>query len=88
MLPSYGVHPWDAGNRSPAWQENLLAHLDAHPGARGDNQGFAVFGQVVSGMNVVRKILAQPTPGAAEEPAMKGQMLEPKIPIVSMKRMA
>ena len=33
VLPSFGLHPWDAGNRSPAWQENLLAHLDAHPGA-------------------------------------------------------
>ena len=33
VLPSFGLHPWDAGNRSPAWQENFLAHLDAHPGA-------------------------------------------------------
>ena len=61
---------------------------DAHPGAPGDNQGFAVFGQVVSGMNVVRKILAQPTPGVTSEPAMKGQMLDPKIPIISAKRVA
>ena len=33
VLPSYGLHPWDAGNRSPAWQKNLLAHLDANPRA-------------------------------------------------------
>jgi TatD DNase family protein len=33
VLPSFGVHPWDAGNRSPAWQKNLLAQLDAHPRA-------------------------------------------------------
>ncbi len=33
VLPSYGVHPWDAGNRSPAWQKNLLARLDADPRA-------------------------------------------------------
>jgi TatD DNase family protein len=33
VLPSYGLHPWDAGNRSPAWQEKLRAHLDANPRA-------------------------------------------------------
>lgn len=31
LLPSYGVHPWDAGNRTPAWQKNLLAALAADP---------------------------------------------------------
>jgi TatD DNase family protein len=31
VLPSYGLHPWDAGNRSPDWQKNLLAALDADP---------------------------------------------------------
>jgi TatD DNase family protein len=31
--PSYGLHPWDAGNRSPGWQKNLLAALDAGPRA-------------------------------------------------------
>ena len=29
VLPSYGLHPWDAGNRSPDWQKKLLAHIDA-----------------------------------------------------------
>ncbi len=33
ILPSFGLHPWDAGNRSPTWQQALLAHLDATPGA-------------------------------------------------------
>jgi TatD DNase family protein len=33
VLPSFGLHPWDAGNRTPAWQKNLLAHFDANPGA-------------------------------------------------------
>ena len=27
VLPSYGLHPWDAGNRSPNWQQNLLTAL-------------------------------------------------------------
>ncbi len=31
ILPSFGLHPWDAGNRSPDWQKNLLAALDTHP---------------------------------------------------------
>ena len=33
VLPSYGLHPWDVGNRSSAWQEKLLAHLDTDPRA-------------------------------------------------------
>lgn len=33
LIPSYGLHPWDAGNRSPDWQEKLRARLDADPGA-------------------------------------------------------
>ncbi len=61
-------------------------YLDAHPGAAGENQGFAAFGHVVQGMEVVRRILALPTNGKAEIAAMKGQMLNPPIPIVSMKR--
>src|SRR3954464_4313378 len=26
-LPSYGLHPWDVGNRSPDWQKKLLDAL-------------------------------------------------------------
>lgn len=33
ILPSYGLHPWDAGNRSPAWLETLRAQLAANPRA-------------------------------------------------------
>jgi peptidyl-prolyl cis-trans isomerase A (cyclophilin A) len=62
-------------------------YLDAHPGAASDNQGFAAFGQVVEGMNVVHAILALPTNGKAEIAAMKGQILSPPVAIVSMKRL-
>ena len=31
--PSYGLHPWDAGNRSPDWQRKLVAALDTDPRA-------------------------------------------------------
>ena len=61
-------------------------YLDAHPGAPGDNLGFAAFGTVVQGLDVVKKILALPANGPAPYPAMKGQMLEPKVAITSMKR--
>lgn len=30
VLPSYGLHPWEVGNRTPDWQKNLLTHLDPH----------------------------------------------------------
>lgn len=33
LLPSYGLHPWDVGNRSSAWLETLRAHLTADPRA-------------------------------------------------------
>lgn len=31
LRPSFGLHPWDAGNRSPDWQTRLVAQLDANP---------------------------------------------------------
>lgn len=33
VRPSYGLHPWDAGDRSPDWFDILKTHLDAHPHA-------------------------------------------------------
>jgi peptidyl-prolyl cis-trans isomerase A (cyclophilin A) len=63
-----------------------LPYLDAHPGEPGDNQGFAAFGHVVEGMAVVHKILGLHTSKTAPVPAMKGQMLDPPVPIVSAKR--
>ena len=33
VVPSFGVHPWDAGNRTPNWQAALLQQLDANPKA-------------------------------------------------------
>ena len=57
--------------------------IDAQPsldfgGARNaDGQGFAVFGKVIRGMNVVRKIHASPT---------RGESLDPPIAVVSTRR--
>lgn len=33
LIPSFGLHPWDVGNRTPHWQSDLRRHLDAHPQA-------------------------------------------------------
>ena len=63
------------------------SYLDADPNASGDNQGFAAFGAVVQGMDVVRAILAMPTNGVARNPVMQGQILDPPVPIASMKRL-
>lgn len=55
-------------------------YLDADPAASGDNAGFAAFGRVVEGMEVVKAILALPTPGKAINPVMNGQILAPQLP--------
>jgi peptidyl-prolyl cis-trans isomerase A (cyclophilin A) len=61
-------------------------YLDAHPGAPGDNLGFAAFGHVVSGMAVVEKILSLPTNGATKFKDQRGQWLKPPVPILNMRR--
>jgi len=33
IIPSFGLHPWDVGNRSPIWLEKLSAILATHPNA-------------------------------------------------------
>ena len=55
------------------------------PGFDGDN-GFAAFGQVVEGMDVVKKIFASPISPTKGEGAMKGQMLEPAVKIIKVSR--
>jgi peptidyl-prolyl cis-trans isomerase A (cyclophilin A) len=51
-----------------------------------DADGFAVFGRVVEGMEVVRGILAAPTSPTEGEGFMRGQMLEPRIVITTARR--
>jgi peptidyl-prolyl cis-trans isomerase A (cyclophilin A) len=65
-----------------------MSGLDAKPDQPGDNQGFAVFGHVVEGMDIVHKILTSPTDPNAGEGVMKGQMLQPKIPILHARRVS
>ena len=63
-----------------------MRYLDAGPGSGGDGQGYAVFGRVVEGMEVVRRILAAPTSPTEGEGMMRGQMLSPRIRILTARR--
>ncbi|WP_269513453.1 peptidylprolyl isomerase [Brevundimonas subvibrioides] len=51
-----------------------------------DPDGFAVFGRVVEGMDVVRTILTSPTSPTEGEGFLRGQMLDPKIVILKASR--
>jgi len=67
-----------------------VSSLDANPSS--DNPdlkaGFAAFGHVVSGMDVARKIWGAPRSPTKGEGVMRGQMLEPPVKIVSVRRVA
>ena len=56
-------------------------------GARNkDGQGFAAFGQVVAGMDIVRRIWGSPTTSKASDPYILGQMIEKPIEIRSVRK--
>ena len=48
--------------------------------------GFAAFGRVIEGMDVVEAILAAPVSPTKGEGPMKGQMLEPPVKIITIQR--
>ncbi len=60
--------------------------LDANPAATGDKLGYAVFGHVLNGMDVVRQILTAPTSATAGGAAMRGQILTAPVRILSVRR--
>jgi len=55
--------------------------LDAG-GPGGDANGFAAFGHVIEGMDVVKQIWNAPTSATKGAGVMKGQMLEPQVKIL------
>lgn len=59
--------------------------LDANPTATGDKLGYAAFGHVTAGMDIVRHILRAPTK-ADGPPGMKGQILSAPVKIVTVRR--
>ncbi len=63
-----------------------MKSMDANPAAPGDNLGYAVFGKVIEGMDVIKKIVVAPKSPTLGEGVMKGQMLAPQIKIISAKR--
>ena len=69
FIVSGAMPSMDAGNRRPSSGNN-------------DSEGYAAFGRVVEGMDVVRRILAGPTIANAGAGAMRGQMLERPVRIV------
>jgi peptidyl-prolyl cis-trans isomerase A (cyclophilin A) len=52
-----------------------------------DGQGFAVFGRVISGMDVVRAIHESPPDAPTESAYMTGQILKEPVAIVSIERL-
>lgn len=52
----------------------------------GDDAGFAAFGHVTEGMDVVRKIFEAPVSATKGTGIMKGQMLDPEVKIVKAAR--
>jgi peptidyl-prolyl cis-trans isomerase A (cyclophilin A) len=52
-----------------------------------DSLGFAAFGRVVEGMELVRQILVAPVSPTLGEGVMRGEMLDPKITITSAHRL-
>ena len=57
-------------------------------GARNDDgQGFAVFGRVVDGMDVVRAIHESPADAATESEYFQNQLLDEPIEIISLRRL-
>ncbi len=76
---AHGSNPDSAtGNFSIMVGDNPT--LDARPGSR----GYAAFGQVIAGMDVVRRILALPTGGGRD--AMRGQMILNPVRIIRVER--
>jgi peptidyl-prolyl cis-trans isomerase A (cyclophilin A) len=65
-----------------------MSYLDADPKDPRKTPGFAAFGRVVQGMDVVRTILGMPVDPNRGEGAMKGEMLVKPVRILKATRLA
>ena len=77
------------GSAQSDWSITLgdMSYLDADP-KDPKNPGFAAFGQVVEGLDVVKKIIVLPTDPNRGEGAMKGEMLKAPVKIPRASRVA
>jgi peptidyl-prolyl cis-trans isomerase A (cyclophilin A) len=55
--------------------------------AKGSDIGFAAFGKVIEGQDVVKAILASPVSPTRGEGSMRGQMLDPAVKILKAERL-
>lgn len=76
------------GTAKADWSITLgdMSYLDADPKNPTANPGFAAFGQVVEGLEVIQKIIVMPTDPNRGEGAMKGEMLVKPIRITKVSR--
>lgn len=63
-----------------------MSYLDADRKNPAANPGFAAFGQVVEGLEVIRKIIVMPTDPNQGEGAMKGEILVKPVRIIKVSR--
>ncbi len=64
----------------------VIGDLPALDGQPGGDPGYAVFGHVLEGMDVVHKILEQPRDPEAGGEDMKGQMIANPVQILTVRR--
>jgi peptidyl-prolyl cis-trans isomerase A (cyclophilin A) len=76
------------GTAQADWSITLgdMSYLDADPKDPKGKPGFAAFGQVVEGLEVVQKIIVMPTDPNRGEGAMKGEMLVKPVRITRISR--
>ena len=79
---------WDPGTATCDFSILLsnMPALDANPGGAGDTAGYAAFGHVVEGMDVVTKIHSAPISSTKGEGVMRGQMIEVPVKILTARR--
>lgn len=77
------------GTAQADWSITLgdMSYLDADPKDPKKTPGFAAFGQVVEGLDVVQKIIALPVDPNRGEGAMKGEMLKAPVKITRASRL-
>ena len=78
------------GTAQADWSITLgdMSYLDADPKNPAGNPGFAAFGQVMEGLDVVKKIIVLPVDANRGEGAMKGEMLKQPVRITRVSRVS